>query len=279
MPEIQRPTGRDLTHSNNREFIYLRGNESTDGSLRYTFFPNFTAISLEVRANGVWNLGNSMNSIVCLGSDLHELGLGRFLGFQNVTSTLKSIAPFTKFNDAGSAPAVTVKFSARAVRQIIQADDSTNFITNKIEDDNISPGDGIRDAVYIKTGTVGATEDVTFSLYNGFTESDPRFYQAFYPASLFPANSEVRIPLNPLVDFETGANVHSVIETPGTLSYRGDAGGSRWLALDIQPYIQEELVSLPTGSNKYVSDQFGDFVADQFGNIVFNGPPDGEETL
>jgi hypothetical protein len=220
-----------------------------------------------------------MNRIVCLGNDLHQIGVGRFLGFRNVTSTIESIAPFAKFDNTGSTPSQTVNFDPKQTRLIIQSDDSVNYITSKIADDNVSPSAGVRDAVYIKTGTVGATEDVVFTLYNGTSESDPLFYQATYPASLFPANSEVRIPLDPLVDFAVNENVHSVLETTGTLSYRGNAAGNRWLALDIQTYELEELVSLPTGSDKFVSDQFGDFVADQFGDIVYNGNPDVPEIL
>lgn len=270
MPDIQRPTGRDLTRNNNREFVYIRGDESTDGSVRCRYFPNFTAISVELRTAGVWNLGNNMNKIVCLGNDLHQIGLGRFMGVRNVTSTIEAIIPETEFNDDGSGPARTVILDPKTTRLVIQSDDSTNFITSKIVDDNLSPTEGLRDAVYIKTGTVGADQEVEFTLYNGTSESDPLFYQATYPASLFPANSEVRIPLDPLVDFPEGENVHSVLETLGGLSYRGNPAGNRWLALDIQTYRREDLVSLPTGSDRFVSDQFGDLVTDQFGDVVFS---------
>jgi len=109
-------------------------------------------------------------------------------------------------------------------------------------DYNTVPNQGyMASALYYKTGSIAATQPVTFTIHRGHDDTGPLVYSQAYPASKFPANSEVKIDL-PILDYSEGAEFHGMLMSTANFSLITNADFSQpWRAVDRQ---KEEHVAL-----------------------------------
>ena len=191
---------QDTRKDNIREFIYVKGDADTDGSIR--LMPDAVdAVNVEfqLRSNGVWNdTGIQIAaSTVYLGREL-EVSSGAEYIRTTVASEpgFQSLAPHIPYTEeSGTSPYPdTPILSPITIREVFQPDDSREVSGTTIAYAGPAPRRELTTAAYYKTGSIAATEPVTLE-FRRDSESGILFFRIEYPSSTFPAESEIRLDL------------------------------------------------------------------------------------
>lgn len=213
---VQHPAGGpDVTRRNRRGFIYFKGDEFTDGSVRGAVHPEASdhaesdELHFEERQDGVWNL----TSIEISGESLH---IDKDMKLEAAADFLKTVnpsgiaphgtalIPHTPFitTDPGSGtrfahtpvagPLIVEDFVTDPVSQVI----STTI--GQIYNINIPQ---IISTLTFKTGTLAASNPIIFTIFKGSDNTGVAITSKHLPTSLFPANSDVVIDLGSSIGF------------------------------------------------------------------------------
>ncbi len=270
--QVQRPTGRDLTHSNNREFIYLKGNESTDGSLRIIPGPSGEQHRFQLRATGVWNdTGIQVAAAtIALGRDVLLSAAGDWLQVSDNDGDVLSLTPHIEFDDFGTVPLPHFPvLQPKQFRDIVQPDDSQERIGTFIHSIIPSPIKALRTKLYYRTGSVIATQPVMLTIQKENLAGPVIFEKEIPASSLGIPNFEFSVDIDGAVEFDDDENVSILWTSAATFSIRGNASNQNWVALDLFPLSEESLVSNLVGVNRFLTDSLGDTLADNQGNLLF----------
>jgi hypothetical protein len=129
----------DTTRRNLREFIYIKGNENTDGSMR--IIPDAEGVEdrveLQRRDNGVWlhaAVDVAGTTAISMGDGLLVGSAGPHFKTEDTGSGFTYLHSETQFSEAnGSAEAaVSPNLSAKTTRSILQADNSGELSGNVV---------------------------------------------------------------------------------------------------------------------------------------------------
>lgn len=232
-----------VTKKNSVGILYIEGAEDIDGSLRWFIGPdNITRV--EKRVDGVWNAtelqlaGNSL----FLGRDVSLSAIGHHLLTTSTAENIKSIIVSAEFTDAeGSKQPHIEVFSPRVNRFLFQPDLSveTTLATHTLQ--ALPTTDVLSYANYVKVGNVAPTDSIEIIYTVG---SPPRvIYSRLYPASQFPANTEVRFETLAGVSFIDGELITLTLKSASAFSLLGSAVPGPWLAVDFQTFTAEALVT------------------------------------
>ena len=271
MVQIQHPSSIDVSSNNPNDIVYIKGNETTDGSIRL-IINGQDITSLESRALGVWNRSELELSgkTLFLGSNLALAAVGSSLLIKSLEGSKKFIGIDAEFNDEGSLPPRSPLVGELVPRLILQPIFSTEEISKiftraaTIE----QPISGFGSVFYLKTGSKDATAPVTIEITGGLVPGGDTFFKEEFPASVFPKNTEVVIPLSTPVGFFAGQSILSTVFSADEFSLLGDIGGEFWVAFDFQFVEFEELLPHSSGTDRILSDDNGNILVDEQGNLI-----------
>ena len=216
----------DVTTENEAGAIYITGDANTDNSIRLIpDIENQTELEVQRRLNGVWNDTGIViaASTVYLGRELQISGGGEYMLTKDQSSDIRSLIPHVRFDTVdGTAEIVSVpRVSAISTDVIIQSDDSGEVSGSTIQFVGASTDLVLANALLLRTGTTAATGNVKLSLHrDSFTSG--LFYQRTYPTASFPADSDVTLTTDGLVELLAGAVFYITFECDGTMSLKAD---------------------------------------------------------
>lgn len=262
----------DVAAENPKDVLYVKGDNITDGSVRVLLGDDDQVPQIERRADGVWNLGElelSRGSLR-LGREVALAAVGHHLLVEAPRENVRGLVASSHFNDAGSeAPHIPILFG-RQNRVVFQPDFSNDLLTTAHITSFSVDTNAFRYTLYLKVGATAATTPVTFEFTEGVPPNDEIFFRQNFPASKFPANTEIMLDLLPGVTFDEGVQLNMRLFSENAFSLLHDAGGTQfWSAFDLQPENSEDLFSFPTGFNRLVTDcELGEMIFDELGNPV-----------
>lgn len=272
MVDIQRPSPIDVTRDNPRDVVYIKGDNFTDGSIRVRFGPDDIAV-IETRMDGVWNLGElelSRGSLH-LGRGVRLSAVGHHLVVDSPVETQSHLITSASFDDSGSEQPHAVLLDPRVTRIVVQADNSreeTLAIHTPLAFVQIG---SLIHQVYFQTGVTAASGPVLVEFSTGVPPNDILFFRENFPASAFPASTEIILDLFPGVIFFTGEQVNLRFESDNAFSllYEALPGPNLWTALDLQVDREETLFSFPSGFDQLMVDRnTGEVMVDRSGNVM-----------
>ncbi len=196
--------GDTVTINNPVGTLYLKGNESTDGSIRLV--PDATAeknVEMQHRIDGVWNeTGVQLNQAsIAMGRELIIAAAGANIQTEALNEGKTFLAPKIEFSDEGATFPVAASTSPKFVKFVATADDSSELVGTLIPTIGSTPVPTLTSQLYLQAGSVAATKPVTVTFFRGSLNTDPILWQQEFPASVFgPANTEIVIPFNGLLD-------------------------------------------------------------------------------
>lgn len=247
---VVQPSGSDVTVANAAEYIYLRGNADTDGSLRLLPTTNVAnQFKFQLRTDGTWNdTGIQVQGeTVHLGRNLSLASAGEWLETNSQAGdTDRNLVPHINFNDDGTQTPHVPLLSPKVTRLEVQPDDSSEVSGLILESLQASPVSNLVDRLYLKVGSIGATESVLMTFrYGG--DAGPIFWEHLFPASLMATpGAEIHVEggLNPGF---AGGLVHIRLSSVAPISLKSNLAGDFWTALDFwlvrtDDLIQENLV-------------------------------------
>lgn len=253
--------------------VYIRGNETTDGSIR--LLPDTSTsenVEFQLRTEGVWNdTGIQIAaSTIFLGRDLEIQGAGDWISTTDVQLDHLALIPHIEYDDEGTRDAAHIPILKPLVVDFpIQPIFDTEIITSSHIDVQINPLDLLAKDTKMKTGSVAATEPVTieFSRPTGVV-----FWKKNLPASQFAAGVDVAIELDGLVEAFAGEIIETRITSAATFSLLGDSSGEAYTLLSFFEISEEDIISSTTGMDRIIFDSLdGHTIADQFGNLILRG--------
>jgi hypothetical protein len=245
MSRISRTSSTEVTVTNPNEFIYLKGDVDTDGSLRLLPDRDDENFEFQLRFGGVWNPTGIQiaASTIHLGREFLISAFGEFQKTNALNSGTTALIPQINYTDAGSTVPYQPVLGAKLIDVFVQNDDTTVFTGTSISSSQTSPLLGVRTKIIWKSGNVAATAPVTFSVYRGVDNTGVMLLRVELPASDFGVDMEV--PVIPgdgfqLDDMET---VYTEFTSDESFTMRGNAGGELWLKLDVFPLSFKNLLT------------------------------------
>lgn len=268
----QRAAPVDVTKTNPIGKLYGQGDDITDLSHRFIFDSLNETLNLEKRNNGVWNLGALMvgGETIFFGFNLNGTAEGRFWVIDDAASDTRTFMAGFEVNDAGSLPGRIAKFGVRNTFLIIQSDDSVDTVytnSNQI----IAAGSNILTYNFIlRTGSTAATADLLLTVRID-SAAGPIIHQQTFAANQFPANTQITLPFIPPLDFREDQPFFNELKSDQSFSLLGTVAEEPWFAIDVQTYDFEDLISTPTGTDRFLIGDFGNVVSDNSGNLILDG--------
>jgi hypothetical protein len=274
LPGIQRPLGRDITKRNPVEFVYLKGDESSDGSLRLVpDTSNGTEFEFQLRASGVWNdTGIQIAaSTIFLGRDLEVKGAGDWIHTTDIQLDHKALVPHIEFTDAGGTlQSAHVPILSPLIENVpIQPVFDTEIVTSSYFFAELNPFELLAKNVKFKTGSISATEplNISFSRPAGVV-----FWSRNYEAARFAAGLDVTIELLGLLEGLENEIIEIRITSPADFSLLGNSLGAAYLLLGFYLLSEEHVITSTTGMDRVLIDsKDGQTISDKDGNLILNG--------
>jgi len=241
------PVVEDLAESNTSEFsiLYIKGDEDTDGSIRLIIDIISGVTAVEERSGGVWNLGEFQfaQGSILIGRDTKISVSGHHLVLNSPDFGRNHIIVAQDLQAESTGPPQATILGPFSIRQISQPDNSTSLTLANHASSVTATGFLLVTAVYLQVGAIGASDDVSVSFSIGIPTNDTIFFQKNYPASDFPANSEVRVDLSPGVEFDPGFQVNGFIDSPNAFTMRYNISSTvLWFAVDLQQLDHEDIL-------------------------------------
>ena len=236
---FQDPSIIDVTRRNPQDILYIRGNETTDGSIRFHFLnlPLENEARIELRAAGVWNKTGLIFSqgSINLGTDLRVSAVGdflqTFLASSNpvfVPKALYGHMPYAQGDGTEPNPSAGITgFPRMPVLDQLRAED----IFDPIQDGQIDateitiafpvnfPNRVMLESFH-RTGNIPATADVEVTFLNTL---DNELLNFVVPKELMPANTNFTLIFD---DFGFGGlAIKQRFKSVNTISLAKNAGG------------------------------------------------------
>lgn len=229
---IQTPGGGpDVTRRNKRDLLYLKGDDSTDGSIRFSVDTNDNIGVVELRTGGSWNKTTfrvSGDSIE-LGLDLKLEAAADFIktqnpsGFDDHDIALIPHIPFTPFGTLSPHIPIadTLKLETFFSSPVSQITATTISQTYSI------PFAQIIKAITFQAGTLSASDEVVLKIHEGLDNTGVLISETNLPASKFLANNPVLVDFNSDIGFsETHVNIFIEMTSINSFSLETDVGGN-----------------------------------------------------
>ena len=280
MVQIQRPSGVNVGVNNPGTIVYLSGNDTTDGSVRLLADTDGIA-ELQERNQGIWEPGELRLSAgtLFLGQDVAISGVGSHLQINSVESNRKSLLLETIFDDAGSALPHTHILAPRQNRVVFSSNEIGEIVTSLFELEVASFITAFRYQYYFKTGSVAATQSVTMTLTKGHAPGGTLVFTKTMPASQWSADTEVVVELDGALSLSEGAPLLLTINSDSDFSLIGDFdNGGNFFAMDFQLFSLEDVIAIPTGTDRFMVTNAGQFLVDNQGHPVMSGTQGSRST-
>ncbi len=207
MVAIQKPATLDVTRSNPIEFIYLKGSEFVDDSVRLSIDLDTQLSVIQKRIEAIWQPSSFITNVdsIRLGLNVALGGIGHFLVteaadgrlhfhahsvFDGQITTVKTRVIFAISFDPGNED---------------QPDFSGEFTGTEFGFNQFLSRHAIVQEVFWKTGSTAATAIVRWRIYRGEDSSGVLIFDQQYPPSNFPANSDIGLVAAGYIEFEDEA--------------------------------------------------------------------------
>lgn len=258
-PFISRPSGVNVGVNNPGEIVYIKGNAFTDGSIRLNLKPGDTDITLEQRESGVFNptgLRLSANTLF-LDRQLSISSVGLFLQINALGPDRKFLATSIEYDDTGSDVAFTPIIGVLETDVSEQPIFNTEKTSKTFFEFSTIPVSELISVLHLKTGTTAATEPVNMLISTGTSPGGTIIFDFDFPASQFPANSDISIVLDSALGFVAGEDIVFGFISAADFSLLGNPALEPFLEIDRQLINSIDLSTINGNAVSFVNSATG----------------------
>lgn len=239
-----------VKQSNPDGFVYIKGCEFTDGSLR--LLPDSTSenIEFQLRTDGVWNETGIQiaGATIHVGRDLDISAGGEYIQTLEATANKNSLIPHVAFDDNGTGFPHNPVLGKKVVRLLLQPDESFEVTGTDLQVTTDNPltnpntGAVLASRLYMKTGSIGATAPVTIVFRRG-SSVGPVFFQQVLPVSLMGTpNTEFFINLFGFLEGTPGQDISIQLFSNEIFSLKSNSSGVFFGGIDAFPLVEVDLL-------------------------------------
>lgn len=251
MVDVSRPPGINVGVNNPGTIVYVTGNESTDGSIRYqvTDVVMLQRIGpepiteIQKRVDGIWQptsfktgagsvLVGTLVALSAAGTNLITVDTDENINFNARSSVENGV----------TAKLANIVFASEFLEEVVFFGATDGEFTGTIIerlDENIELH-LISNKFYLKTGSTAATEPLRFQTWDGVDDGGTLIFDQTYPASNFAANVDTTISLEGFLEFTPGGDSFSRISSPADFSLLTNTDESEWYVAGDVSVIQND---------------------------------------
>lgn len=166
--------------------------------------------------------------------------VGHFLGSYSPSEEYH-LYPYSEFNEELSIRDAVIPNSYDYIERVeYQSDNSGTWTGTTQEFTLVSPAHLLLNDGYFQTDTIAATESIRYKIWKGTDDTGTLIFDQTYPASKFPASTEVQIIARGYIEFEEGYTYFHRFVSDANFSLKTDVTGSApWIAADTS-FIRED---------------------------------------
>lgn len=226
--------------------IYVKGDATTEGSLRLVPDVLGENVEMQRRMDGVWNdTGIQIAaSTVHLGRELQISGAGGHVRTYETNSDILALLPDIPFTHAAGTgfPHASV-LGPILTRVVVQSDESAEVVGTDLQSTYLNSSRSLTSKVYMKVGSVAATKPVTVT-FRRESISGSILWQRNFPASMMAMpNVEFEVDLVGMVEAEANEQIHVQLASTAPMSLKTNAAQTNvWIALNFHLLAEEELL-------------------------------------
>lgn len=245
--DIDLPITVDVTQDNTISLMYVTGNETTDGSVRFIFDTDESITTIEARADGVWNDTDMRFNAqsVLIGRDLKIEAAGDFIKTVNPSGFSihsKALIPHIPFTSSGTLFPHTPIADSMATTVIFGTAVSETTSTILSQAFTLDDSQIINSLIY-EVGTTGASADVEHTVYEGSDNTGTIISRMNFPSSSFTASTTATIDVDSSIGL---SNMHTSIFVEITsdtaFSLVTDASSNLLMSIDSQTLETRDLL-------------------------------------
>jgi len=215
--QFQEAGVHDVSKSNPRDILYIRGNATTDGSIRIIFDPDditplVSHIELATKDPTTGEIifndtGFRFSaSSVNLGFDLLLGAAGGFMQTANLselTGVVKALIPRIKFDVRGTEQTGVMPILGKEKDFLVIPGPPDGEEIGTLIDQVFTPGEGrLLTSITHTTGSVAATSPIQISFYSGNNNTGKLLSRTNIPSSIMPANTTFTVQLGDDIGFD-----------------------------------------------------------------------------
>lgn len=228
---------------NEDDCLTLNGDEKTIGSKRISIDPDTdNAVIKKLVSEDIWQPDSFEfgPGSVLIGKNIKISGVGHHIATEHADQHLHTFAHnefdgLVTIHDMRALNAYD--FTPRA---ILQGDNSGTWTGKTQEFTILSPAHLLANDGYLQTDTVAATKPIRYRIWQGTDDTGPLIFDQTYPASEFPASTEVQFIAYGYVEFESGETYFHRIVSVADFSLKMDVTNTTpWFASDIS-FLSED---------------------------------------
>lgn len=270
--------GPDVTRRNKRQILYIKGDDNTDGSIRFIFIDGQTEAVIQLRENGVFNDTSFRvsTSSIAIGRDLRIGGAASFIETFNPSVAdehQRALVPHITFSIEGTEFVHTPV--TKPIAESIIFGPSVSQVTSTIIGINFTTTHArIIDTIVHEVGTVGATVPIVYSIFSGTDNTGILIIERNLGVSEVIANTLLELQFNFDMGLRNNAPYFIELTSPTAFSLKTDSGGNPVLT-----FIEEELGILDMVTENLVLNNNLDHVWDNSLNPVYLNQFPGSELI
>ena len=229
--------GRLLRHTHGSEanqegYIYIVGDEFTDGSIRLILTPGETIGHIEKRTNGVWNDDSlrTASSSLELGRDLIISATAGFISTDNPSETVghqRTLLPHIEFDSqlGTVTPAHYPTLDSRKTFIVYDGPATGQKSGTLIGQIVVVAQRTVIQTSIHQVGSIGATDLIDVSLYKGTDNTGLLISRQNLPASAMPTDGTLNIVYDEDIAFDQGENIYHEWTSAAPISLKTNAAG------------------------------------------------------
>ena len=211
--------------------LYIKGDEFTDGSIRFQFTEGEDNAHVERRADGVWNDTGFRfaSSSIQLGFNTTLSAVASFIEIVDLSSTVGHTISFLPHTDIGDDGATEFTFAPRmkVSETFVVFSDAVSETTATTIGINlgVTPSRAVVSSIH-EVGTTGATDEVVVKFFKGTDNTGTLFDKKTLPPADLVANTTLTIDYDQDLGFEGGQDIFQEFTSDTAFSLKTDSSGN-----------------------------------------------------
>lgn len=230
---------------NPQGYVYINGTANINGSRRFSIDEDTGNSVIEKLIDDLWqpaSFETGPNSL-WVGRNVGIAGVGHHLVTESADGHLHFHAHSEYDEETCITDAQIVNVYQFTERLVYQPDESGSWTGTNYEFISPAPEHTIVSKGYLKTDTTAATKPVRIQTWTGTDDTGDLIFNQWYPASNFPASSEIDIEYAGALEFVTGNNYFTRYSSEADFSMKMNAAGTfPWVAADLGMVREENLL-------------------------------------
>ena len=216
--------------------IYRYGNKDIENSVRFSTDEDKGITVIEKRVDGIWQPTSFKTgpTSVWIGPRIGVAAAGHHMVTEDSDGTWHFHTHSDFDAEVSTSDSHVINAYQYTVRDIVVPDDTGEWTGTTYEYNYPSADHRIIQRAYYKTGATAATDVVRLQVWEGTDDTGYVVFDQKYPASKFPANTEIIVDAIGFVEFDTGLNYFVRMSSDSNFSLKGTSDMTYpWTAGDV----------------------------------------------